>query len=70
MVLQLPDLFEAGLQTAETSKYTQMFGSLAIESAGPRGAACLMTVLFLGGHFVTVLFGVYGKFFVNHSAAL
>jgi len=47
MVLQLPDLFEAGLQTAETRKYTQMFGFLAIESAGPEGAACLMTVLFL-----------------------
>lgn len=37
MALQLPDLFEAGLQTAETGKYTQMFGFLAIKSLGLRG---------------------------------
>lgn len=37
MALQLPDLFEAGLQTAETSKYTQMFGFLTMKSAGLRG---------------------------------
>lgn len=42
MVLQLPHLFEAGLQTAESGKYAQMFGF-----SGPEGAATLMTVFFL-----------------------
>lgn len=36
MALQLPHLFEAGLPAAETSKYPQMFGSLAVKSASPR----------------------------------
>lgn len=36
MALQLPDLFEAGLPTAETSKYPQMFGFLAVKSEGLR----------------------------------
>lgn len=31
------DLLEAELPTAETSKYTQMFGFLVIKPAGPRG---------------------------------
>lgn len=42
MALQLLDSFEAGLPTAERSKYTQMFGFLAIELTGPR--ACLPNV--------------------------
>lgn len=37
MGLQLPDLFEVELPTAETSKYTQMFGFLAIKSVCLRG---------------------------------
>lgn len=78
MVLQLPHLFEAGLQTAESGKYAQMFGF-----SGPEGAATLMTVFFLflgarvfeeeggrgmqGGGLVMVCFGVYGIFFIRRT---